>query len=272
MLRIYDNRVRCTDRSDTVYLAKECEDIVGTSETIFELEGYTDADSKEPQNEQGKFWNGKGSLKIISIPYRKGSHIAKTPNAFLPIIDQLEKLHKAGFVHGDIRAFNTVFGDNEKDGWLIDFDFGGRSTNDSPKYPPGYKSELGDGLRIGEENDVITKWHDWYALYHLIFSIHTFNPKNDMEEIDKIATAYKLYKLATNVNTLTKQPVDPSNEDRDSIILQIKWLLGRLKEEEWVVSPGPKFLKALIKCGSDANKIGPTKQTATGSPPHIPKK
>jgi RIO-like serine/threonine protein kinase len=62
---------------------------------------------------------------VIATPCRRGGHVAKKPKAFLPIIDQLEKLHKMDFVHGDIRAFNTVFGEQEDQGWLVNFDFGG---------------------------------------------------------------------------------------------------------------------------------------------------
>jgi tRNA A-37 threonylcarbamoyl transferase component Bud32 len=88
---------------------------------------------------------------VISIPYLVGKHVATRPKAFIPIIDHLVALHNDGFVHGDIRACNTVLNysdtDNDIDpeGWLIDFDFGGMKTK--AKYPDGYNASLPDGLR-----------------------------------------------------------------------------------------------------------------------------
>jgi len=113
-------------------------------------------------------------LKIIATPYRKGGHVAKTPKAFLPIIAQLEELHDKDFVHGDIRAFNTVFGENPDEGWLIDFDFGGKA--EETRYPKGYRTVLVDGTRYGESEEYIMKWHDWYALTRLIFHVHELVP------------------------------------------------------------------------------------------------
>jgi hypothetical protein len=121
---------------------------------------------------------------VISIPYLDGKHVATRPKAFIPIIDHLVALHNDGFVHGDIRASNTVLNysdtDNNKDpeGWLIDFDFGGRKTE--AKYLDGYNAYLPDGLRYhGRKGAEIETWHDWYALGQLIFDIHRFDLPED---------------------------------------------------------------------------------------------
>jgi hypothetical protein len=108
-------------------------------------------------------------LLIIAVPYREGRHYAEYASDFVPIVKQLQSLHEAGYVHGDIRAFNTVF-KNEKEGWLIDFDFGGKFPG--IKYPAGYKPVLEDGRRVGQEKESITPREDWYALGKLIFDIH----------------------------------------------------------------------------------------------------
>ena len=70
-------------------------------------------------------WPTNGKLIVISTPFRVGSHRAENPKSFVPIIKHLQKLHEQGFLHGDIRVFNTLFGkDDTTKGWLIDFDFG----------------------------------------------------------------------------------------------------------------------------------------------------
>jgi hypothetical protein len=131
VLRSYDSRVRKTNRSAEVYLSLKCRSIVGNDvETIVTLTGEDTvvAAGSEIIPINDKFWieSKEHTLLIIAAPYRHGGHVAKQPKSFLPIISHLEELHEKGFVHGDIRAFNTVFGvqdkdnDNDKEGWLID--------------------------------------------------------------------------------------------------------------------------------------------------------
>lgn len=257
MLRSYDNRVRRTYRSDTVYL--ECKEVVGETKVIFQRppDGERpDAENDESLEDEDRFWNENKSFKIISTPYRDGGHLAKSFGAFLPIIEQLEKLHEAGFVHGDIRAFNTVFGLNETEGWLIDFDFGGKITN-SPKYPPGYRSTLDDGRRRGSEKGVITKWHDWYALFYLIFEVHSMRapPFNDLEETKTLS--YEIQTMKTNFGIYN------TDEQIEALIPDLKNLIRRLIAEKWKVIAEGRFGDVL----ESATKPMPTKPTATGSPP-----
>jgi hypothetical protein len=122
------------------------------------------------------------SILVISIPYLSGFHIAEKPTDFIPVIDHLVALHDGGFVHGDIRGYNILVrgGNNEKSGYLIDFDFGG--FENAAKYPRGYRTELVDGSRKGKFNEKIMPWHDWYALGRLIFDIHKLkDPPRDRE-------------------------------------------------------------------------------------------
>jgi hypothetical protein len=82
-------------------------------------------------------------------------------------------------------TFNRVFraestsgndgsvGFNADNGCLIDFDFGGEQ-GEMTKYPHGYKQDLPDGLRIGQEGKVIQYKDDWHALGQVIFRCHVF--------------------------------------------------------------------------------------------------
>ncbi|KAG7358042.1 RIO1 family protein [Nitzschia inconspicua] len=189
VLRCYDNRAWKTDRNPEVYLSG----VVGDVEVIFGDTnfGNQDADTKEPPNPFEELWiRSSQDLLVIAVPYHHGRHYAKSPAEFLPIIDQLQALHKAGFVHGDIRAYNTVFKD-DKEGWLIDFDFGGKSNVQT--YPKGYMSALTDGRRIGGEGETITEYHDWFALGKLMFSVHYIPPDAlSSENSLKIVEMYRL--------------------------------------------------------------------------------
>ena len=121
------------------------------------------------------FWSSEDRLLIVELPYKDGDHRIKNPTEFLPIIDQLQKLHARGYVHGDVRGFNVVFA---KDGGLIDFDLGGKAGERT--YPPGYQRVLVDGVRrgtgdAGQPNNQLQYFHDWFALGKLIFVIHKWN-------------------------------------------------------------------------------------------------
>jgi len=145
VLRSYDSRFRETNRSSEIYRSKECHSIVGEGAVVLELSAEDAANEFIHNNDKNP---ESRTLEIIATPYREGVHEAKLPKAFLPIIDQLQELHEKGFVHGDIRAFNTVFGETADEGWLIDFDFGGKVG--ATVYPSGYRAVLEDGLRLGE--------------------------------------------------------------------------------------------------------------------------
>ena len=161
-------------------------------------------------------WRFCGHVKVISTEYHEGIHYAKRPEHLLPIVNHLEQLHENGYVHGDIRAYNMVmnyperelccrtkllenldgqihvynmildYADCQKcDGWLIDFDFGGKivienglgnnvgnKEHQNPKYPEGYYRRLPDGFRRGNEGEYITFDDDWYALGKVIMESH----------------------------------------------------------------------------------------------------
>ena len=170
--RCYDNRFRYTSRSDVAYrdvrckaITEGCEDVLFVPETVMKIDDpniKNDIWFKKPNDD-------RKSLNIISTPFRVGGHIAKNPRDFIPIIDKLQALHGEGYIHGDIRACNLIFGD--EDGWLIDFDFS-REEIQTPVYPNGYATLLTDGLRKGKSGEVMYRWHDWSALGKVIFYVH----------------------------------------------------------------------------------------------------
>jgi hypothetical protein len=70
----------------------------------------------------------RARVLVISTPYYEGRHWALSPSEFKPLLAQLEALHRKGFVHGDIRCFNTAFGAESR---LFDCDCGGRASDGS---------------------------------------------------------------------------------------------------------------------------------------------
>ena len=59
----------------------------------------------------------------LSYPYRKGSHNTNSFRKFAGVTTMLHKLHEQGYVHGDMRKENIIFGaDEDTTSYLIDFD------------------------------------------------------------------------------------------------------------------------------------------------------
>jgi hypothetical protein len=137
VLRSYDTRFRATQRRWEIYenYYLENEKLV-----IVPSPGERGNDAADhSSSKEHRLWRSQGELVVFETPFREGRHFAKKPGEFVPIIQALEKLHEDGFVHGDIRGFNTVFSENEGEGWLIDFDFGGREGKPTTVIPRGYK-------------------------------------------------------------------------------------------------------------------------------------
>ena len=148
---------------------------------------HPDEGSTETVRGFDAFWASpsSGKLLIIAFPYKSGMHYASRPVDFIPVIDELKKLHRLGYVHGDIRGFNVVYGGNSG---LIDFDFGGIPGK---PYPKGYRQKLNDGWRLGSgharlPHNQLQYYHDWYALGKLMFAFHRWTaPSNSASDADR---------------------------------------------------------------------------------------
>ena len=251
VLRTHDSRLCQSKRSPAIDLDQNSSSILGEgasySDTIFSIDSAT-------HNSFGIrcSWplSQKTLIQVVSTPYREGSHLAMRPKHFLPIIAQLQDLHGLGFVHGDIRAFNTVFS-NEVDfpAYLIGFDLGGQ--HGKATYPKCYQRQLDDGSRIGVGGGKLLKWHDWNAMGKLIFFIHKIVPP------EGVAYHYDDYALkefwTSGIST------DPSQDDID----KLEWHLQRLNEAGWRVVKSDLF----SQCFDGTTEPGFTKKGATGSPP-----
>jgi hypothetical protein len=119
-------------------------------------------------------WEERGCLLILVTKHHTGQHWTESFSDCVAVVQRLKAFHVDGYVHGDIRAFNVVFGANE----LIDYDFGGKvnQADGTPKYPHGYKPDLPDGWRWGKEGRSITMYDDWYALRMVLTRFHEIEP------------------------------------------------------------------------------------------------
>jgi hypothetical protein len=186
-------------------------------------------------------WTMQGELVVISIPFVEGNHFASTIEDFIPVVRALQRMHEEGYVHGDIRCFNIVFGKG-----LIDFDFGGRI--ESAKYPPKYNIYILDGRRLGSAGETITKWHDWYALIDVIFRLHDLQyPEHECFE-----KRYNHYRL----QHARRDDVEKLAMNLESFLLDVK--------DTWTVMLDSMFQALLQECGL---LVGETAETSDQHPP-----
>lgn len=100
---------------------------------------------------------------MLKYGYIDGDHEVKTLRQFSGAVRDLSKLHKAGFVHGDVRLRNIVF---QKDtSQLIDYDL---ASEEFSKYPFSYVYEFPE-----RHNDALPGWkmckhHDIHSLLYLM--------------------------------------------------------------------------------------------------------
>jgi hypothetical protein len=159
VLRAYDSRFRPTQRRPDVYGDP---DIAPGAKVLCRVVDKHIAGKLPPRDEWLAFqlwdrrprlydpwkrhrwlWQFGGELLVIETDFHEGPHHALSPKEFIPVVAFLQKMHEKGYVHGDVRCANVVFGK-----CLIDFDLGGR-VEDAPTYPDGYQSSLVDGSRLG---------------------------------------------------------------------------------------------------------------------------
>ncbi len=109
-------------------------------------------------------------ISYISHDYYDGDHKPQCLNHFHNIVCMLDKLHSAGYVHGDVRLANLVFGNDGK-GYLIDFDL---ARLEGTRYPRGYESNFvvrHDRAFVGIK---MCKSHDRHSLAIIV---HKYFPK-----------------------------------------------------------------------------------------------
>jgi hypothetical protein len=179
-------------------------------------------------------------------------------------------MHDAGYVHGDIRCFNIVFGK-----CLIDFDFGGKAR--AVTYPDGYMKELRDGYRIGKEGHKITPWHDWFALIKAMFEFHRLKPPRiALDQPDSGALAVQIVTLQQRRKKFTvllercgaRHP-EPDEKELKELPGNLIEFLEDAEREHWTVKPSDSLNDSLGDYWLKAGGVPQRKasEAATDSPP-----
>ena len=102
-----------------------------------------------------------GRLRILKYPYIPGDHTPDNVQHFKGAVESLEKIHKNGYIHGDIRIENVIFME-DSNSCLIDFDLARRDDDDNPCYYPKNYNDISVRHPETSGNSRMLKEHDIY--------------------------------------------------------------------------------------------------------------
>ena len=113
-----------------------------------------------------------GHWKILEYTFIEGGHSPNKISQFRGICKGLKIIHDLGYVHGDIRLSNMIFGENKSQ--LIDFDMSRRELN---IYPFGYRmhdtfQERHAGAQYRRQ---MLKMHDVHSLQYIMNELFPLN-------------------------------------------------------------------------------------------------
>ncbi len=142
-------------------------------------------------NVELKVFTQDKKISYISYDYYPGGHEPQRLNQFCNIVCILDKLHSAGYVHGDIRLPNLVFG-SDGGGYLIDFDL---ARLEGDVYPRLYYHNLSVRHDDAYSGMSMRKSHDRYSLAMIVQQCF---PHADV--IEKIRSSDSLSDVAAMLN------------------------------------------------------------------------
>jgi hypothetical protein len=269
VLRSYDTRFRPSQRRYEVYLSPGIFDFAEILCKLSDRHAPTlSAESAARRQPDAWLWKEWGSLVVVVTKYHVGRHWTESFAECIAIVRALERLHKAGFVHGDIRCFNIVFGA----GALIDFDFGGKvdSKEGRPMVPRGYQRDLPDGSRVGKAGTPITMYHDWYALIQVLTHVHEIS---HLERYASDLSNLKAKMMELDEGERTIEDLTKEGGAVESVAAAAAEFLTKAEASGCTIAPRQSFKEKLQSVGLYPETVDVDRNassTATGSPDKRP--
>ena len=134
-----------------------------------------------------------GRLKMLRYRLIPGNHKPTSVGNFRGALEGLQRIYSLGYVHGDVRIENIVFG-HDGTSYLIDFDLA-RKQEDNPCYPLGYH-HYDIRHRSARVNCPMEKEHDIFSMKKVM--AEKFPAMK--EQVEMCSTAEELLKC---INQLT---------------------------------------------------------------------
>ena len=120
-------------------------------------------------------------IKILKYNYIEGNHSPRNLRGIIGVLRNLNRIHEKGYVHGDIRAPNLMYGCNS--GTIIDYDF---ASPEGSTYPEFYNSELPERARGAAAYGVMRQLHDRVSLFRSIVATYIYLTDFQYSILDKL--------------------------------------------------------------------------------------
>jgi len=131
-------------------------------------------------------------ISMVKYKYLKGNDKPKSVQHFVDVLFALQKIHDAGFVHGDIRLCNLVFDDNGVHSYIIDFDMASKESDDNV-YCEGYSDKEIIKKRHPEafEKKKMERKHDRHSIAYLMDTVDRGSFSDVIKKISDTNTSLK---------------------------------------------------------------------------------
>ena len=108
---------------------------------------------------------GPCGISVLCYDFISGTSNKPSVKGWLKVLDQIQRIHSFGFVHGDLLPRNIIFGDDD-DGYVIDFDL---SREEGQLYVKGFNHDDFKTFRHpnARERTPMKKEHDLHSLRQL---------------------------------------------------------------------------------------------------------
>lgn len=104
-------------------------------------------------------------IAYLKYKYIHGSHKPRNLASILDVIRSLKKIHETGYVHGDIRVSNIVYGSHTDSGTIIDCDF---ASTEGAEYPQCFSSDVAERAAGAKKLNPMKQSHDRESLFKAI--------------------------------------------------------------------------------------------------------
>ena len=92
-------------------------------------------------------------LVVIRYPYLEGTHQPRSVAQWITLICCVQRLHKDGIVHGDLRFSNVVFGSRDEMVTVIDYDFAGEVAQKTYHRGSTTRLMMGPAIELQQEGE-----------------------------------------------------------------------------------------------------------------------
>lgn len=128
----------------------------------------------------------RGDVTTLSYPYKSGSHRPRSFVQVKKLLEQIQALHKLGYVHGDIRIENLLYSYDGEEAYILDFDF---ANPQDTQYPVQFNHDIEERNVRARAGQLMKKHHDRFSLYYCFMKQYGFFSRSEKSALIGLLSA-----------------------------------------------------------------------------------